>query len=268
VEFSVEWLPPDEGHRCIIARTPLYIDTSVNPNIVELSDSNNEAQSNYTRYISASASPAKREIAEVTLNNPYDQRAEIYVIPQIVGQFADFYRLYMEHSSLTLDGGESKKVQVMVESMYGDPHLAGKLERAGEKLFYYPTTVSMTGYGIPPENLQVHPQILGGAQINVSSARATRFTEFGGEPKEGVLRGRVEVVATGGPASGFVLLTLHGPKESAANTVKAALDSQGYFMLRGAQELIKKLRAKEASAHYPGRYGLAPCDAPNRVALT
>ena len=70
VEFEANWIPPNDGHRCIIARTPLFLDTSVNPTLVELSDSNNMAQSNYTQYIAAAASPAKRGIAEVTLEQP------------------------------------------------------------------------------------------------------------------------------------------------------------------------------------------------------
>ncbi|HEX2384427.1 MAG TPA: hypothetical protein VHI95_17405, partial [Acidimicrobiales bacterium] len=91
VEFEVNWIPPNDGHRCIIARTPLFLDTSVNPTLVELSDSNNMAQSNYTQYIAAAASPARRGIAEVTLNNPFQERALIYVMPQIRGPFAEYY---------------------------------------------------------------------------------------------------------------------------------------------------------------------------------
>ena len=41
VEFATQWIPPNDGHRCIIARTPLFLDTSVNPTLVEVSDSNN-----------------------------------------------------------------------------------------------------------------------------------------------------------------------------------------------------------------------------------
>jgi hypothetical protein len=39
------------------------------------------AQSNYARYIAASSSPARRGIAEITLNNPFGTRAEIYLPP-------------------------------------------------------------------------------------------------------------------------------------------------------------------------------------------
>ena len=255
VEFSANWLPPDDGHKCIIVRTPLYIDASVNPNIVEVSDSNNSAQSNYTRYIAASSSPAKRGIAEVTLHNPFDQRAEIYVIPQIKGAFAYLYRLYMEHSSVKLDPGESRKVKVMIESMYGDPRFAALWERLQQKLFYDTTRIALVGYGLPADAPE-HPVLLGGAQINVSSARATRFDQFGGEPKQGVVRGRVVVVSSGAPPVGNVLLTFHGPNETEANTITVPLNAQGYFVVRGLGELAKKFKAKRIGRALPRPSGL------------
>jgi M6 family metalloprotease-like protein len=266
VEFTANWVPPDDGHKCIIVRTPLYIDASVNPNIVEITDSNNSAQSNYSRYIAASASPAKRGIAEVTLHNPFDKRAEIYVMPQIRGPFSFLYRLYMEHSSLKLDPGESRRVQIMVESMYGDPRLAALWERLGPKFFYERTRISLVGYGIPPETPE-HPTLLGGAQIDVSSALATRFESFGGEGKDGFVRGRVVVARNGAPAQGIVLITLHGPDEGIDNTIRTPLDAQGYFALRGIGELIAKLKAKRITAHYPGRPGYSPSDAPNDLKI-
>ena len=266
VEFKASWVPANDGHKCIIVRTPLYIDASVNPNIVELSDSNNSAQSNYSRYIAASSSPAKRGIAAITLHNPFDKRAEIYVMPQIRGTFASLYRLYLEHSSLKLDPGESRQVGIMVESMYGDPRLAGLWERLGQKLFYERTRMALVGYGIPPDT-PAHPVLLGGAQLDVSSARATRFESFGGNAGEGIVRGRVVVVSTGAPAQGNVLLTFHAPKETIDNTIRAPLDVNGYFAVRAVGEYAAKFKAKRISAHYPGRPGYAPSDPDHDITL-
>ena len=259
VEFTAQWIPPTDGHKCMIVRTPLYIDASVNPNIVEVSDSNNSAQSNYTRYIAAASSPAKRGIAAVTLHNPFDKRAEIYVVPQIRGAFARLYRLYLEHASLKLDPGESRKVQVMIESLYGDPRLGIEWERIGQKLFYEHTRIALVGYGIPAD-APAHPVLLGGAQINAISARATRFEQFGWDGREGIVRGRVVVVSNGAPAPGIVLVTFHGANETIANTRAVPLNAQGYFLLRGATEFVQKFKAKRIGAHYPGRPGYAPCD--------
>ena len=257
VEFSTQWLPGNQGHRCIIARTPLYIDASVNPNIVELSDSNNEAQSNYTHYISASASPGRRVRSTVALYNPWPGRALMYVIPQMTGAFAQYYRLYLEHQSLTLDPGETRYVEVMVESMFGDPRLGGVMDRISEKLFRVPTNVTLAGYGIPPEAPQ-HPQLLGGAQISVSSAWGTRFKDL--EVRDDVyVRGQVVSAHTGKGVTGHVLLTFHGPGETIDNTITVPITQDGWFSAE-IKRYVEKFRAKEISLHYPGVPGYAACD--------
>ena len=211
------------------------------------------------QYIAAAASPAKRGIAEVTLNNPFQQRALIYVMPQIRGPFAEYYRVYLEHASLTLDPGDSAKVKVMLESMFGDPSFGGD-KRWPEKFFYEPTRVSLVGYGVNLNN-PAHPILLGGAQIDVSSAWATEFTKFGWDSKEGVVRGQVWVTSPSGPASGSVLLTFHGPDETEGNTVAVSLDPTGTFVFPGALEWVDKFRGRQITGHYPGRPGYGPSDA-------
>ena len=256
VEFSTQWLPGNQGHRCIIARTPLYIDTSVNPNIVEISDSNNEAQSNYTHYISASSSPGLRVRSTVALYNPFPQRALMYVVPQIHGSFAQYYRLYLEHQSLMLDSGETRYVEVMVESMFGDPRLNAEWERISEKLFRSPTNMTLAGYGIPPEAPQ-HPVLLGGAQITVSSAWATKFQNL--EVSDVFVKGQVVSTHTKNGVPGHVLLTFHGPKETIANTITVPITQDGWFSSE-CLRYVKAFRAKELSLHYPGYPGFAACD--------
>lgn len=257
VEFSTQWNPSNQGHRCIIARTPLYLDTSVNPNIVELTDTNNMAQTNYTRYISASASPARRVRTWVSLHNPWPQRALMYVMPQISGPFASFYRLYLEHQALRLDPGETRRVEVMAESKYGDPRFGKELDRFAEKLFRVPTNATLTGYGIPPE-APLHPQLLGGAQLAIDSARGTRFEKL--EVHTDVfVRGQVVDVATGAGVPGVVLLTFHSEKETERNTVPVTLGQDGWFAAE-IKPWVDKLQSKELSLHYPGTYGHGPCD--------
>ena len=257
VEFSSQWLPGNQGHRCIIARTPLYIDPSVNPNIVELSDSNNEAQSNYTHYISASASPGRRVRSSVALYNPFPQRALMYVVPQIHGAFAQYYRLYLEHQSAMLDPGETRYVEVMVESMFGDPRMGAIWDRLSEKMVRTPTNMTLAGYGIPPEAPQ-HPQLLGGAQISVSSAWGTRFDEL--QINDDVyVRGQVVSVNTGKGVPGHVLLTFHGPGETIDNTITVPITQDGWFAAE-IKRWVEKFRSKEISLHYPGIPGYAACD--------
>lgn len=258
VEFSFNWIPPNDGHKCIIARTPLYIDASVNPNIVEITDSNNMAQSNYTRYIAAAASPAKREITTISLHNPFSEKAEIYVVSQIRGYFAKFYRLYMEHSSLRLAPGQTEKVQIMIESMYGDPRLEAFFKQYGERFFSTDTRVNLIGYGIPPE-APAHPILLGGAQINVTSGHATKFDQYEYDKEKDVILGHIVTVDGSRIVAGKVLLTFHQDEKN-SQTVNGTLNNGGFVLARVSQ-LLKRYRAKRVSAHYPGAPGFGSCDA-------
>ena len=257
VEFTTEWLPGSQGHRCIVARTPLYLDTSVSPTLVELSDANNRAQSNYSRYISASASPARRVRSTVALHNPFPARALMYLVPQLTGSMAAYYRLYLEHQSLELDPGETRQVEVMVESLLGDPRYAEQLDDVAEKIFRTPANLSLVGYGVPPE-APAHPVVLGGAQIRVDSAIGTQFEEVVVQPLE-VVRGRVVTLATGKGVTGHVLVTFRGPRTGIENTVVAPLDQGGAFSL-ALREHMERFDAKEISLHYPGRSPYGPCD--------
>jgi hypothetical protein len=257
VEFSTQWLPGNQGHRCIIARTPLYIDASVNPNIVEISDSNNEAQSNYTHYISASSSPGRRVRTTVALYNPFPQRALMYVIPQMTGAFSKYYRLYLEHQSVKLDPGETRYVEVMVESMFGDPRMGGVWDQLSGKLFRVPTNITLAGYGIPPEAPQ-HPVLFGGAQLTVSSAWGTKFNDL--EIKgDTYVRGQVVSTSTGNGVPGHVLLTFHGPGETIDNTITVPITQDGRFAAE-IRRWVDRFRSKEISLHYPGVPGYAACD--------
>jgi hypothetical protein len=262
VEFSFNWIPSNDGHKCIIARTPLYIDASVNPNIVEITDSKNMAQSNYTRYIAAASSPAKREITWISLHNPFKEKAEIYVVSQIRGYFAQFYRLYMEHSSLRLNPGETQKVQIMIESMYGDPRLADFFKQYGERFFSTDTRVNLIGYGIPPE-APAHPVLLGGAQINVASGHATKFDQYEYVKQEDMIRGHIVTVDGSRVVTGKVLLTFYQDAKNSV-TINLPLTSGGFVVSR-VSTLIKRYKAKGVSAHYPGGPGFGVCDAPKDI---
>jgi hypothetical protein len=110
-------------------------------------------------------------------------------------------------------------------------------------------------------NNPAHPTLLGGVQVDVSSARSTEFTKFGWDSKEGVVRGQVWVMSPSGPAPGSVLLTFHGPDETADNTAVVPLDSTGTFVFTDGLEWVRKFRSREISGHYPGRPGYGPADA-------
>ena len=58
VEFRANWTPPAEGHFCVVVRIPLY-QLPANPAVVEMTELNNVAQSNYDRFISTTSTPLR-----------------------------------------------------------------------------------------------------------------------------------------------------------------------------------------------------------------
>ncbi|PVH87593.1 hypothetical protein DL98DRAFT_566682 [Cadophora sp. DSE1049] len=262
VTFETTWIPNNDGHKCIIASTPLYIGDSVTPTIVEITDSNNIAQSNYAKYIARSASPSKREILHVSLTNPFKFRAEIYVLPQIHGLFARFYRLYLSTSSMMLDPGETRKVQVMVESMFGSrsEELKEIIDKRGKEFFNNPTQMSIRGYGFPPED-PVRPVLLGGCQIDVGSGKGTVFKDFRWLKSKNQIRGQVVAMDGSVNVHGMVLLKFHAEKEQVGTSVTVPLSGEGTFSVGDIEGRAKIFRAKRVSAHYLGQLGLAPCEA-------
>ncbi|MET0982596.1 MAG: hypothetical protein ABWY02_10880 [Telluria sp.] len=270
VEFKARWFVTGSGHRCVIARIPLYQDPG-DRTVVELSQLNNEARSNYTRVISESASPSSRMIAEIAVMNPYPVRTQISVAPQQPGDLSRYYRVYLQHSSLVLDPGEVRKVKVMFESLAGLPEVDAELRQLQllKRFYSEDNKVNFIGFGYPPGTPQAHtPDILGGATVAVKSGRATRFQAFEGN-SGGAVRGRVVTLDRGEPANGVVLVTalLDGAPPRSID-VDLRLDARGEFA--DVSRLGQQLRGRKIArldAHYPGAFALASCDAGTLILL-
>jgi len=189
VAFSTEWTPPSDGHFCIIVRIPLY-QLPADLTVVEMTELNNFAQSNYDRFISATASPASREISYVTVGNPYPLSTRIYIFPH---QKNPLYRTYLEHNSLYLNPGETRRVRIMFEY---DPQLIFKLPVAiGDKTIndqnrniveeiykQYRPQANQARFASFIENpYDEHRHIkefLGGAEVEIVTGRKTQFEYF------------------------------------------------------------------------------------------
>jgi M6 family metalloprotease-like protein len=262
--FTCTWTPPantpqNDAHYCIVVRIPLYQDPG-NPAIVEVTEMNNWAQSNYTRFISSTASPAKRIITSLTVNNPYQERTRVFVVPQ---QSTSWYRTYLEHSWLWLDPGESRPVLVMVESLLGDPAFP-ELQEQQTAIYEKPHDLSLVGLIENPHDPQLHAaEIMGGANIRVLTARATRviLDRF----DENVAQGRVITVDDRQPATyGDVIVSLKpaGIAEKAEyRTGQGRLREDGTFIIEvGASNLVEAAGWVEGQAHYLGAFALADSD--------
>lgn len=252
VEFTVSWRPTNSGHHCIIVKILPYQDPNV-PDFVDINSKNNVAQSNYFALHSSHASPASREVLDVLVNNPYAERTEIQVVPQQNGTNSRFYRVYLEKTSVWLDPGESQSVQVMVESLIGEPGPAGVPEDIVEDIYKEPIRVSFTGMGLPPEGYEKDSfEIIGGVELAVFSGRKTRFETF--DVGKNQVSGRV-ITLRGEPARGTVFLKFE-LESSAQEWLRTNLGGDGTFTLV-IPEALKKFTTVQG--YYAGPAGYGPC---------
>jgi hypothetical protein len=101
--LALKLLTGTAGHFCIIVRIPLY-QSPANPAVVEMTELNNLAQSNYDRFISTTSTPS-REISTMEVGNPYPVRTRIWIN---AGNSNPLYRTFLEHSWVYLDPGETR----------------------------------------------------------------------------------------------------------------------------------------------------------------
>lgn len=172
-EFETTWTPPAAGHYCIqVEISPYKTSTGVD----EISGNNNLAQSNYSRFISETASPPSREIATVEVGNPYDKPTRIFIVPS---QTNPFYRTYLQHKWLKLNPGESKKVEIMFEFA---PEADQKGKDPNPDFKRLPNDVRFVSYIEDPRFAAADaPELYSGVQIQVVTGRATKIEEFGVE---------------------------------------------------------------------------------------
>ncbi len=259
VEFSAPWNPPSEGHFCTVARIKLY----QNPTTlqVEASQLNNEAQSNYDYFIAANASPAERQIASVSVSNPYKKRTRVHLV---MAQTHPFYRTYLATKMLTLNPGEVRKVEVMFESAIeidaSGPHLLSTsakpqaaMMKPDTKLMAIPNNAMVVGIAEDPRTAPERSlQILGGAQARIATGRGTRFKEFKAGKES--CAGRVVTADGKGVAGGKVIVTLKGVERAKGETyVTTRVNSSGDFRDK------LPARWKTAQAYYVPLTFLADC---------
>lgn len=253
--FTAPWTPPGEGHFCVTVRIPLYQTPATPPavSVVEMTEFNNIAQSNYDRFISADASPPSREITQLEVGNPYPVRTRVFVH---AGHSNPLYRTYLEHTWLWLDPGETRDVTVMFE--YAPDNLTNKIfptEKVREyrKLQKVPNEVSMLSRVEDPNDEPRHKvDVLSGAQAQVVAGKKTRFERFG--VKGGRVFGRVVTVAGEKPATGQIIVRLHRPAASdepfAYQTAKLS---------KGSFEISMEQKAKAVDAYYTPAPGFGDC---------
>lgn len=166
VEFSAAWVPPSAGHFCVIARIDLYVDPDL-AGAFETNIYNNEARSNYSRFVSTSSSPADRVGTQILLANPFEQAT---IVNAEVRQTHDLHRVWIDHQWLRVEGGQSLPIHVYDEADVGDhPDDGAHWERLSVD-----NTVSVQGWVTRPFAAAcLAPSLTGGAALGVGAGRAT-----------------------------------------------------------------------------------------------
>ncbi len=254
VAFSVQWTPVAPAnpahpqHYCIIVRIDPY-SAPTNPPIPELTPLNNEAQSNYTRFISASASPPTREISSVSVSNPYGLPTRFFLR---AGQTHPNYRTYLEHDALSLAPGEIRPVTVMFEYA-PDTVRDGQPDQPKGRRRVLPNHVSMIGLIEDPHDPLLHgPDLVTGISAEVAAARSTKFD--GGLKSDGKLvLGRIVTVDDGHGVPGgsvVVVSTRRDQRPDDYDTVK--VEPTGWFRWTTRD-------AVSVQAHYVPLLGYGEC---------
>jgi M6 family metalloprotease-like protein len=210
VEFTTTWVPPKAGHFCIIARIPLYTVPTA-PSVIEMTELNNTAQSNYDRFIPTTASPSTREVTHIAVSNPYDEPTTVFINS---AQSNAVYRVLVEHRWLRLKPGETRHVPVMFE--YGptpdDDVLPADMAHLGwgqvMELTQIPNRVGLWAFAFDPRERPFHTLALtGGAQAEVQVGRRTHFEEL--KVEEDRVNGMLVAVDRRDPVTGgTVIVTL------------------------------------------------------------
>ena len=265
-EFTTGWSPPsDTGHYCIIVRIRLYQDP-VTAGVVETNIFNNEARSNYTRFVSASSSPSTRPSTEIALANPF---GESTMVRAVVRQTHPYHRVFVEHSWLRVPARSSSRIRVFDEALRGFPEEAAIGGDITELLWAVDNEVSIEGWAERPFRADCGaPTLTGGAGLRVGAGRATDTVID--DARLGFVSGVVRWVGEGsGEPDGSVVLVV---RECDANGVvdpigdrvtMPATVTNGHF----ATEFRRVLDAEfgVVQAHFLGAYGAAPSESELRL---
>ena len=255
VEFTASWVPPADRHYCVVVRIRLYQDPAI-AGLFETNIFNNEARSNYTRFISASASPSTRVGAQIQLANPFEDSALVHAV---VNASHPYHRVFLDHAWLRVDGKSSRPLQVYDEALAGFPEAdTVEDERILGRLWKEDNFVTVEGWSERPFEADCGtPTLTGGATVRVGSGRATEIEIT--DARHSFMAGRVRHVDDGSPVDGGTVVIVARELDEFGGEVagEGELDG-GQFAI----EFPKRLPGREqvGQAEYLGSFGAAPCE--------
>lgn len=256
VDFAVTWTPPRrgapvisvvDGHYCIVARIQPYSNPA-DPRIGEVTQSNNEAQTNFTLVFATASSPLTRPRIPVSITNPLTDRTVQARLE--VTQTEEAWRTYVEHRTVRLAPGETRTIEVMFECLLHHP---GFPDLPEHKIMTTPNIVAILGLIDDPSSDA--PQVIGGTTVHVIPGRATRFEGL----DVGVTgaSGRVVLVETGVPVADGSVLVVGRAADGVELSATAEVVGDGRFRVRdfGLNDLARPIEVEVA---YMNTAGISP----------
>ncbi|MER6976069.1 hypothetical protein [Streptomyces carpinensis] len=258
-EFTTEWTPPSStGHYCIVVRIRLYQDPDI-AGLIETNIYNNEARTNYVRFVSESASPSSRVGSEIRLANPFEEST---LVRAVVHQTHPFHRVYIDHQWLRVPGGESLPVRVFDEALIGFPE-AMAYGDISSRLWEVDNRVSVEGWAERPFPADCGTPILtGGVGIRVGAGRAT-VTQIE-EARFGFVTGTVKFFAGAGgtPEGKIVVVAQETDDTGAIDPIGDRVTGEGTVHDGRFAVEFRSLDADHGvlRAYFLGGYGAAPSE--------
>jgi hypothetical protein len=214
-----------------------------------MTDSNNSAQSNYDRFISASASAPKRVLSEVTVGNPYHKATRFFIR---AGQTNPFYRTYLENTWVQLEPGENRGIQLMFEYAPDLKNASYDEETNRSKYYSLRNNVSLVGLIENPHDKRLHEaSLITGADAEVVTGKSTKIDNF--DIGDNVATGEVTTMDKKPVPGGSVILIYKTRRDSKEKYITSKLGSNGQFRIP-----IKATWAT-AEAYYVPIAGYADC---------
>ena len=257
VEFTTTWVPPSNGHYCIRVRIPLYVVPTA-PTVVEMTELNNIAQSNYDRFVTTTGSPSTREETLVEVSNPYDKATRVWIVGQ---QSNPLYRTFVDATWLWLEPKQTRRVKVMVEYALDPksdqiPDDVKPFRDQIEKRVREPNDLGLHTYAENPDDDPRHTlELMGGGGIQVATGRATRFERFGSDGP--LIFGEIIMADDGLPVpDGIALVTVTRDRDRPEEYVTVSVRVRdGRFTAE-----ITKEKGELARAEYLPPVGIGPCE--------
>ena len=223
--------------------------TPTTPPVLEMTTANNEAQSNYDRFISATSTPS-REVSYITVGNPYARPTRFFIG---AGQTNPLYRTYLQHWWLRLQPGETTKVRVMFEFAPDAEQSDPEIQKFREKYLRVPNFVNVIGLIEDPGDPRLHgPWLVTGVSAEVATGKSTRFEDVKQDGR--LVLGRVATTDEIPVPSGSVVLTRRGKNAEDLGSEITPIEQGGAF------HAVMKEGWFSLECYYTGAAGYADCE--------